>query len=406
MRHRLAAAVYMAALTATWATDRMSIIITPEEVEKYAPRHVGPMIMIETVRGEGDPAPTMEDLARQVNEADAWTCKGDPPKCERMSKDAKGVMYYGADEVHDHRGMGTRWLGGPSLTMDNIWENKGEDDEEGQRPPTASIRVDEGTSPTLKSGLHLGAKPYRVQWAFNKVPLYDHTNGLPDDGKSDHHTHFWIGELFDMNLVNVTARDTGRYTAVFRLHEVGPILETEINMTVQYLPTPMIFGGKGQPNKIRIRADEHQTTATCLATVGEPRAQMTWLKDGQRIRESNITDDSDSRRTLQTIRVSKEDEGALITCKMTSSYTSEANTASVKVRRDRASPPRVGAKLADRRAKILQPVAVAALTAVALVCLIIGATGTVMLRKRSRSARQASGNGERPSTDRTSRTTV
>ena len=98
MRHRLAAAVYMAALTATWATDRMSIIITPEEVEKYAPKHVGPMIMIETVRGEGDPAPTMEDLAKQVNAADAWTCKGDPPKCERMSKDARPPW----DSIHHH----------------------------------------------------------------------------------------------------------------------------------------------------------------------------------------------------------------------------------------------------------------------------------------------------------------
>ena len=67
MRHRLAVAVYMAALTATWETDRMSIITTPEEVEKNAPRHIGPMIMIETVREEEDPAPTMEDPARQVN---------------------------------------------------------------------------------------------------------------------------------------------------------------------------------------------------------------------------------------------------------------------------------------------------------------------------------------------------
>ena len=69
MRHRLAVAVYMAALTATWETDRMSIMTTPEELEKNAPRHIGPMIMIETVRGEGDPAPTMEDLTRQVHAA-------------------------------------------------------------------------------------------------------------------------------------------------------------------------------------------------------------------------------------------------------------------------------------------------------------------------------------------------
>ena len=38
-------------------------------MEKNAPRNIGQMIMIETVREEGDPAPTMEDLARQVNAA-------------------------------------------------------------------------------------------------------------------------------------------------------------------------------------------------------------------------------------------------------------------------------------------------------------------------------------------------
>ena len=376
-----AAILLLSAATRITAVDQMSIIVTPEEAS-----HTRPMIMIESVRGEGDPAPTQEDLAAQVNQGDAWTCSGNPPKCDRMTTDAKGVMFYGPDEIYDHRGMGTRWLGGPTLTMENIWENDRNAIGKANRQPTANMTVTEGDSPRLKSGLHKNGKPIRVQWAFNKTPLYDHTNGLPDDGDRNHHTMFWIGELFDMILENVTAKDTGRYTAIYRLRGTEPMLETEIDLKVQYLPTPTMFSGDGQPSKLQLAIGQNETTATCLATKGEPPATMTWFKDGQQLNNSMIVDKSDHRRTIQTIRVLREDEGALITCKIGSTFTEKEKTVTRKVKcekeKHKIPTPLVGASKSRAEDTILRPVAVALLSCTAVLGLALCITGAVALKKR------------------------
>ena len=86
--------------------------------------------------------------------------------------------------------------------------------------------------------------------------------------------------------MNVTSRDTGTYTAVYKLRENAPILETEIMMTVQYLPIPRVFGKEGKVNLVYMRRKETRTTATCLSALGEPPADMTWYKDGTKADEA------------------------------------------------------------------------------------------------------------------------
>lgn len=390
-------ALVLAAATASEASDGKSGTKGPgnnsrrqaEQLEMMARQineaegYSAPRIMMETELDGGAGSPSIEDTVKRMNAADAWSCEGIPPRCERMKKDTKGVMYYETDTDQDHRGMATRWLGGPTLTMDNIWE-VASTNRNNKRPPTATMTIPEGTTPVLKSGVHHGGKPYRMQWAFNGKPLYDHTNGMPDDGDRNHHTRFWIGDSFDMILENITSRDTGTFTAVYNMQGDGPMLETEIYVTVQYLPIPTIFSKHGQTKGITIKTSEEWTTATCISTLGEPRALMAWFKDGNRIKEKKITDDDDDRRMMKTITILTADIGALLTCRITSNFTNKVNTASVKVKSQETKGPLVQETKTKSKTTILQPIAVAMLTGAAILGITAGITGAMMLKRRWR----------------------
>ena len=164
------------------------------------------------------------------------------------------------------------------------------------------------------------------------------------------------------------------------------MLETEIDLKVQYLPTPTMFSGDGQPSKLQLAIGQNETTATCLATKGEPPATMTWFKDGQQLNNSMIVDKSDHRRTIQTIRVLREDEGALITCKIGSTFTEKEKTVTRKVKcekeKHKIPTPLVGASKSRAEDTILRPVAVALLSCTAVLGLALCITGAVALKKR------------------------
>lgn len=337
-----------------------------------------PVLWTDTRGQPRDPART----AKLVNEAKAWTCNGNPPRCARLREDTEEVVYHGEDTTVDHRGMGTRYLGGPSLTLDNIWMSARNYLVTKNRPPTVWETVQEGASPVLASGVHPGGKPYRLRWAFDGKPLYDHTNGLPDNGERHHHTEFWISHGFDLNLVNVTSRDTGTYTAVYKLRENDPILETEIMMTVQYLPIPRVFGKEGKVNLVYMRRKETRTTATCLSALGEPPADMTWYKDGTKADEATVISGSDDRRLMKTIKLQRKDVGALLTCKVTSTHTATTATASTKVKGDKQQTPLVQESKNNVTNATLQPVAVAILTITAIAGLAVGITGAVVMKKK------------------------
>ena len=329
------------------------------------------------------------ETARLVNAAEAWNCEGNPPRCHKIGKDTEGVVYHGKDTTQDHKGMGTRWLGGPTLTLDNIWTSTGLGNYQNQngRLSTAWMTVPEGASPTLGSGVHEEGKPYRLRWAFNKKPLYDHTNGLPDNGERNHHTEFWISYGFNLNMENVTARDTGTYTAAYTLRQDDPILETQILLTVQYLPKPKVFGKDGRSSTVYIKQGEKETTATCLSAVGEPEATMTWLLDGTKVQADKIRDASDTRRIKKTIIIKREDIGALLTCKVSNTDSGRSSTASVKVKGTRPTLPLVQETKKKVRNAILQPATVAILTATAITGLVVGITGAVMMKRKWKSQR-------------------
>ena len=340
--------------------------------------YVSPMLWIRREKQENGTPQTIEEKARLINMADAWSCDGDPPRCKRLEANTPGVLYHEADQTYDHRGMKTRWLGGPSLTIENFWETFKQEGRLGRRNPTDQQTAEEGTSPTLKSGLHPEGRPHRLQWAFNGRPIYDHTAGMADDGDRNHQTHFWVGELFDLHLDNVTAIDDGIYTAIYRLLNNTPILETEIRLTVKYLPTPTIFGGDGRANTIAIRKGDKKTPVTCLATTGEPRATMEWYKDGIQLGPNNITDISNDRKIVQRIILGAEDQGARIACRMTSEFTHKTRTITAKVTWLQSTH----AKTRKTRTAALQPAAMTIMVALIMVGALVGGTGAVLIRRR------------------------
>ena len=372
-----------------WIPKRYEVMAKQINKEKG---NMSPMLWIRREKKEDGTPQTIEEKARLINMADAWSCDGDPPHCKKLEANTPGVLYHETDQTYDHRGMKTRWLGGPSLTIENFWETFKQEGRLGRRNPTDQQTAEEGTSPTIKSGLHPEGRPQRFQWAFNGKLIYDHTAGMPDDGDRNHQTHFWVGDLFDLHLDNITALDDGIYTAIYRILNDTPILETEIRLTVKYLPTPTIFGGDGRANIIEMRKGDKETPVTCLATTGEPRATMEWYKDGIQLEPNKITDISNDRKIIQRITLGAEDQGTRIACMMTSEFTHQTRTITTEV----TWLPDTHTKTGETRTAALQPVAMTIMVALITVGALVGGTGTVLIRRRRamRKAETKTTNGE------------
>ena len=350
-------------------------------------------ILINTLRG----ADSNMDKADQVNKGNIWMCDGDPVRCDTQAADVTGVLYYGEDRVTDHRGMNTRWLGGPRLTLDNIWDHDLATDIDLMRPPTSTMRVMEGDSPILKSGINPRDKPMRVRWAFNRQAIYDHTNGLPDDGDDEHHTEFRVGRMFDIMLTEVRPEAAGRYSAVYQTHDTRPIMETDIELIVEYIPFPTIFVKDRKATRVTIHHHKEKVMLKCVASIGEPRALMTWHKDTHRVPKEVIEDRSNMHGQIQVLTVTKDDQGSMVTCSITSNLTTQTNSATVKV-----VPQRTGRRVKahfEQSAKDKAEMDVGVMTVLVgatIVALAVGAAGAFVCARRCRNRK---GMAEIPGTD-------
>ena len=322
------------------------------------------------------------ELATALTRYDAWKCEGDPPRCEKKIRPKDGVVYFQQDLFSNHRGMGTRVLGGPALTIENTRKPASIHETEPTRPPTFNLTVDAGDSPILKSGVEIGERPWRMQWSLDKDVLYDHTNGLPDDNNFDHPTEFRVGENFDLKLKEVTPRDAGRYTAIYRVHRDGAILETDIKLTILYLPEPHFFTRGKKVGKVEIKNEDERLPLTCVSQPGVPRARMRLYHNDSQIPETKVLKSTDERGTTQTVILTMDDIGSTIGCKMSVDKTKKTNSITITVHSlPKSSVEESRSKDVD---KILEPMIKAMTTTVGIMIAATTIAVGIMIWRRRR----------------------
>ena len=202
--------------------------------------------------------------------------------------------------------------------------------------PQLRLHRYEGETVSLSSGVGQWAHPREITWSRDRHLLWHHRPNRPDWKDFREESKLSINSRYDMELQRVTGRDTGVYRANFQLLEGGPVYTMETHLWVHRLPTPRIYTDRTDPGARRLILETNDTVVeVSCKTSGVARRGTTlgWMKDG--IIEPATQMKGIGEVVTARIEVTKQDDGALMTCFATHEDTAQRRTASIRIR-DRA----------------------------------------------------------------------
>ena len=153
--------------------------------------------------------------------------------------------------------------------------------------PHMTLEANEGEAVTISSGVGQWARPMEATWSCNKRLWWQHEPDQPDWTDYQIEGRFKIERNYDLFIPKANLRDSGRYTARFRLHQKGTLYIMETNLTVYKHPQPRILTQTLKPGARRLTIWGNTTSAElkCEIIRTHPRVSISWERNSQPVPE-------------------------------------------------------------------------------------------------------------------------
>ena len=200
--------------------------------------------------------------------------------------------------------------------------------------PHLTQEVDDGQPVTISSGVGTWAKAVEATWTYNRRLWWQHTTDLPDWTDYQVEDRFKINRFVDLIIKKATPRDSGRYTARFRLQPDGPVYTMETDLTVHRHPQPRITSQYMEQGARRLTLNHSDTSMElkCNMVKSHPRVVLGWEKDSEAVPETDLSREHTPNAASVSLKVTRADNRSLITCSATDTLTSARKSATIGVR--------------------------------------------------------------------------
>lgn len=200
--------------------------------------------------------------------------------------------------------------------------------------PHMTLEANEGEAVTISSGVGQWARPTEATWSCNRRLWWQHEPDQPDWTDYQVEGRFKINSNYDLTLQKTSLRDSGRYTARFRLQPKGTVYIMETSLTVYRHPPPKILAQGLQPGARRLTlwSNTSSTVLKCEMIRTHPKVVLSWERNSQPVPEAEITRENTTDTATQILKVTQADNGSLITCAATNAETTARKTATIAIR--------------------------------------------------------------------------
>ena len=203
----------------------------------------------------------------------------------------------------------------------------------GEKEPHLTKIAEEGAPVTIPSGVGEWARALEASWTHNGRLWWQHQPSLPDYTDHRVENRFSIDRNVDLVLEKATTRDSGTYIARFKLQADGPLYVMTTNLTVYRHPQPRILGQKTR-NARRLTLNATVTTMElgCDMVRSHPDVVLNWERDSETIPEAEIQREQKTTTETVTLKVTRADNGSLLTCVTSNKVTQARKTATISVK--------------------------------------------------------------------------
>lgn len=200
--------------------------------------------------------------------------------------------------------------------------------------PHISLEANEGEAVTISSGVGQWARPTEATWSCNRRLWWQHEPDQPDWTDYQVEGRFKINSNYDLTLQKTSLRDSGRYTARFRLQPKGTVYIMETTLTVYRHPQPRILAQELRPGARRLTlwSNTSSTMLKCEMIRTHPKVVLSWERNSHPVPETDIARENTTDTATQKLKVTQADNGSLITCAATNAETAARKTATITIK--------------------------------------------------------------------------